>query len=226
MHEKVLHIQQLLTIWPILISESVITLCACAKFPPMPEKIVTNRDPLIRKGNSSTRQNHSFLLQFWVILSFIPREVIHVYAAYQKSYFNPNLLMERCILWTFSKNDGHCELHGHCGPSLSYCADSTGHVPCPGYRMPVLQNIAARRRIQHEWFSARNEMIYLLLGYRSILISQIYTLVYTCHHFIRSDLSGFVQSREKLRFFAMSFLPALSLDWEKRNFVRDELQLV
>ena len=58
---------------------------------------------VIRKGNGSIQQNHSFLLRFWVTLSFIARKVIRICVTYCKSCFNPNFVMGRCIFRNFYK---------------------------------------------------------------------------------------------------------------------------
>ena len=63
------------------ISQFVITMCACAKFPHA-VGIVTSRRTVIHKGNGSIRQTRSFLLRFWVTLSFIPRKVMSICVTY------------------------------------------------------------------------------------------------------------------------------------------------
>ena len=63
------------------ISQFVITMCACAKFPHA-VGFVTSRRTVIHKGNGSIRQTRPFLLWFWVTLSFIPRKVMSVCVTY------------------------------------------------------------------------------------------------------------------------------------------------
>ena len=183
----------------------------------MPKALWPSRSSLTRKGNGSIRQNHPFLLQFWVSLSFIPNKVRHICAAYQKSYFNPNSLMERCILWTVCKNDGRMWAKRRLRSIAMIAPGVLGTQRSGSGLLECCSRIAARRR-QYAWFDARNEMIYLLWDHYSTLEPKCKHLyVYAIISFDQISLVLYIRERN-CDFSPWDFSLVLPLEREKRTF--------